>query len=78
MRKKMLEKWQKMINNIKQEDGKQKEIIHIQEMFIMQDYAKDLLFNSTTERQEESSRSFLERINRELKILYIPTPIENV
>lgn len=74
----MLEKWQEMINNIKQEDGKQKEIIHIQEMFIMQDYAKDLLFNSTTERQEESSRSFLERINRELKILYIPTPIENV
>ena len=74
----MLEKWQKMINNIKQEDGKQKEIIHIQEMFIMQDYAKDLLFNSTTERQEESSRSFLERINKELKILYIPTPIENV
>ena len=74
----MLEKWQKMINNIKQEDEKQKEIIHIQEMFIMQDYAKDLLFNSTTERQEESSRSFLERINRELKILYIPTPIENV
>lgn len=74
----MLEKWQKLINNIKQEDGKQKEIIHIQEMFIMQDYAKDLLFNSTTERQEESSRSFLERINRELKILYIPMPIENV
>ena len=74
----MLEKWQEMIRNIKQEDGKQKEIIHIQEMFIMQDYAKDLLFNSTTERQEESSRSFLERINRELKILYIPTPIENV
>lgn len=74
----MLEKWQKIINNIKQEDEKQKEIIHIQEMFIMEDYAKDLLFNSTTERQEESSRSFLERINRELKILYIPTPIENV
>lgn len=74
----MLEKWQEMINNIKQEDWKQKEIIHIQEMFIMQDYAKDLLFNATTERQEESSRSFLERINRELKILYIPTPIENV
>lgn len=74
----MLEKWQKMINNIKQEDEEQKEIIHIQEMFIMEDYAKDLLFNSTTERQEESSRSFLERINRELKILYIPTPIENV
>lgn len=74
----MLKKWQKMINNIKQEDEKQKKMIHIQQLFIMQDYAKDLLFNSTTERQEESARSFLERINRELKILYIPTPIENV
>ena len=74
----MLEGWQKMINNIKQEDEKQKKMIHIQRLFIMQDYAKKLLFNSTTERQEESARSFLERINRELKILYIPTPIENV
>ena len=74
----MLKKWQEMINSIKQEDEKQQEMIHIQEIFIMQDYAKDLLFNSTTERQEESARSFLERINRELKILYIPTPIENV
>mgnify|MGYP006336402643 CR=1 FL=1 len=74
----MLEEWQEMINNIKQEDAKQKKMIHIQRLFIMQDYAKDLLFNSTTERQEESARSFLERINRELKILYIPTPIENV
>ena len=74
----MLKKWQKMINNIKQEDEKQKKMIHIQQLFIMQDYAKYLLFNSTTERQEESARSFLERINRELKILYIPTPIENV
>lgn len=74
----MLEKWQKMINNIKQEDEKQKEIIHIQQMFIMQDYAKDLLFNATNERQEESSRSFLERINQELKMLYIPTANENV
>lgn len=74
----MLKKWQEMINNIKQEDEKQKKMIHIQQLFIMQDYAKDLLFNSTTERQEESARSFLERINRELKILYIPTPIENV
>lgn len=74
----MLEGWQKMINNIKQEDEKQKKMIHIQRLFIMQDYAKNLLFNSTTERQEESARSFLERINRELKILYIPTPIENV
>lgn len=74
----MLEEWQKMINNIKQEDEKQKKMIRIQQLFIIQDYAKDLLFNSTTERQEESARSFLERINRELKILYIPTPIENV
>lgn len=74
----MLKKWQEMINNIKQEDEKQKKMIRIQQLFIMQDYAKGLLFNSTTERQEESARSFLERINRELKILYIPTPIENV
>lgn len=74
----MLKKLQEMINNIKQEDEKQKKMIHIQQLFIMQDYAKDLLLNSTTERQEESARSFLERINRELKILYIPTLIENV
>ncbi len=74
----MLKKWQEMINNIKQEDEKQKKMIRIQQLFIIQDYAKELLFNSTTERQEESARSFLERINRELKILYIPTPIENV
>ncbi len=74
----MLEKWQKMIKDIKKEDEKQKEIIHIQQMFIMQDYAKDLLFNATNERQEESSRSFLERINQELKMLYIPTANENV
>ena len=50
----------------------------ITQMFIMQDYAKDLLFNSTTKRQEENARSFLSRINEELKTLYIPTPIENV
>lgn len=50
----------------------------ITQLFIMQDYGKDLLFNSTTERQEESARSFLDRINEELKKLYIPTPIENV
>lgn len=74
----MLEKWQKMIKDIKKEDEKQKEIIHIQQMFIMQDYAKDLLFNATNERQEESARSFLERINQELKMLYIPTANENV
>ncbi len=74
----MLEKWRKMIKDIKKEDEKQKEIIHIQQMFIMQDYAKDLLFNATNERQEESARSFLERINQELKMLYIPTANENV
>lgn len=74
----MLEKWQKMIKEIKKENEKQKEIIHIQQMFIMQDYAKDLLFNATNERQEESSRSFLERINQELKMLYIPTANENI
>lgn len=74
----MLEKWQKMIKDIKKEDERQKEIMHIQQMFIMQDYAKDLLFNATNERQEESSRSFLERINQELKMLYIPTANENV
>lgn len=74
----MLEKWQKMIKDIKKEDEKQEEIMHIQKMFIMQDYAKDLLFNATNERQEESSRSFLERINQELKMLYIPTANENV
>nr|DAQ49125.1 MAG TPA: hypothetical protein [Caudoviricetes sp.] len=74
----MLEKWQKMIKDIKKEDENQKEIIHIQQMFIMQDYAKELLFNATNERQEESSRSFLERINQELKMLYIPTANENV
>ena len=43
----------------------------ITELFIMQDYAKDLLFNSTTKRQEKSARNFLERINRELKMLYV-------
>ena len=50
----------------------------ITQLFIMQDYGKDLLFNSTTERQEESARSFLNRINEELKELYIPTAIDNV
>lgn len=50
----------------------------ITQLFIMQDYGKDLLFNSTTERQEESARSFLNRINEELKELYIPTAFDNV
>ena len=47
-------------------------------MFIMQDYAKDLLFNATTERQENEARKFLDRIHEELEMLYIPTAIENV
>lgn len=55
-----------------------KEIEKIRQLFNMQDYAKELLLSSTTERQEENARSFLERINLELKTLYIPTPIENV
>ena len=50
----------------------------ITQTFIMQDYAKDLLFNSINEKQEESARSFLNRINEELKMLYIPTAIDNV
>lgn len=56
----------------------EKEIDKIMQLFNMQDYAKELLLSSTTERQEENARSFLERINLELKTLYIPTPIENV
>ena len=51
---------------------------HITEVFEMEDYAKDLLFNSVTERQIESARSFLNRARQELKMLYIPTTIENV
>ena len=50
----------------------------ITQLFITQDFAKDLLFNSKTERQEKSARSFLNTINEELKTLYIPTAIENV
>ena len=69
---------QEMITRIKQEDDKQKEIEKIRQLFNMQDYAKHLLLNSTTDKQEERARSFLERINLELKMLYIPTPIENV
>lgn len=51
---------------------------HITEVFEMEDYAKDLLFNSTTESQIESARNFLNRAQQEIKMLYIPTPIENV
>lgn len=51
---------------------------HITQLFEMQDYAKDLLFNSTTDIQIVGARSFLNRIEEELKTLYIPTVIENV
>lgn len=74
----MLEKFQKMIEDLKEQDEKQKEILRIQKLFNMQDYAKELLHNSTTKRQEEASRSLLNRIDKELKMLYIPTPIDNV
>lgn len=55
-----------------------RDLEHVTEVFEMEDYAKDLLFNSTTERQIESARSFLNRAQQEIKMLYIPTPIENV
>ena len=73
-----MNKLQEMVKRIKQQDDKQKELEKIRQLFNMQDYAKDLLFNSATKKQEENARSFLERINLELKMLYIPTPIENV
>lgn len=63
---------------IEREKQQEKELEKVREMFSMQDYAKDLLFNVTTKTQEESARKFLTRIDNELKMLYIPTPIENV
>lgn len=54
------------------------DLYRIMQIFNIQDYAKDLLLNSVTERQIESARSLLDRTNEELKMLYIPTPIENV
>lgn len=54
------------------------DLYRIMQIFNIQDYSKELLFNSETERQERSARSLLERTNTELKTLYIPTPIENV
>lgn len=54
------------------------DLYRIIQMFNIQDYSKELLLNSETERQEQSARSLLERTNTELKTLYIPTPIENV
>lgn len=47
-------------------------------LFSIQDYARFLLFNSVTENQIQSARSLLNKTNEELKMLYIPTSIENV
>ena len=52
-------------------------IEHTTQLFIMQDYAKDLLLNSVTDTQIESARSFLSRIEEEMKTLCVPTAIEN-
>ena len=49
----------------------------ITQLFMMEDYAKDLLFNSTTDIQVASARSFLSRITEKLKKLYISTAIDN-
>lgn len=54
------------------------DLYRIMQIFNIQDYSKELLFTSETERQEQSARSLLERTNTELKTLYIPTRIENV
>lgn len=54
------------------------DLYRIMQIFNIQDYSKELLFTSKTERQEQSARSLLERTNTELKTLYIPTRIENV
>ena len=74
----MLEKFQKLIKEIKEENNRQEELERIKQLFNMEDYAKELLLSSNTKRQEECARSFLERINTELKMLYIPTTNKNV
>lgn len=51
---------------------------HVTELFEKEDYGKDLLLNATTNNQEEAARNFLNRARQEIKMLYIPTPIENV
>lgn len=63
---------------IEREKQQEKELEKVTEMFEKQDYAKDLIFNAETKTQEESARKFLKTIDNELKMLYIPTPIENV
>lgn len=48
-----------------------KELEHV---FNMEDYAKDLLFNSVTEKQQKRARSLLNKI----KEVYIPIAIEDI
>lgn len=55
-----------------------RDLEHVTELFEKEDFAKDLLFNSTTENQIENARSFLNIVQQKIKMLYIPTPIENV
>lgn len=62
----------------RKEKNNMQDLYRIMQIFNIQDYSKELLFNSETERQERRARSLLERTNTELKMLYIPTPIENV
>lgn len=62
----------------RKEKNNMQDLYRIMQIFNIQDYSKELLFTSETERQEQSARSLLERTNTELKTLYIPTRIENV
>ena len=51
---------------------------YVKEMFAAEDDAKDLLLNATTNNQEEVARGYLDHMQQKIKMLYIPTPIENV
>lgn len=50
----------------------------VTKMFEVQDFAKKLLFESKTEKEEKSARSLLRAVHEELKMLYIPIATENV
>lgn len=50
----------------------------ITELFKMEDCAKNLLLNSVTEKQEKAARSFLHKIREDIKIIYIPSEVEDV
>ncbi len=56
----------------------EKEMLCIISLFNLEDYVKDLLFNASTEEQEQNARNIMKKIKEEFKKLYIPTPIENV